>query len=166
MKSKILVVTIALILVLSLMYALATPVSAANPATNLAYIQKLIASYPWTGDTLQVQLEKCQIVVKYLDQHQEMVQQFYSFHNYLIGLESKQIIVRDSQSYSDPLCCDYPYTGLSLRARIQMCRLWLDYNEWKLDHFNPNYMTINSIANSQINLSRLLDQLLTMKKSR
>lgn len=159
MKSRIFVVIMVFIFVLTLVFGAAVPVSAARVPVGQGNAQQLIATYPWTGDSLQTQLANCQIVVNYLDQHPQMVQQFYNFHNYLFKLESEQIIVKDGRSYNDPLSSSYPNSGLSTGARIQMCQLVLDYDKWELAHFNANYMTMNSIVISQGFYSSLLKQL-------
>ena len=118
-------------LVLSLAFVFGAPVSAANPPVNQGYAQRLIATYPWTGESLQVQVANCQIVNSYLEQHPQMVQDFYLFNNYLFKLESDQIIMRDGKSDSNPLCNSYPNPGLSTNAIIQMCKLVLNYDQWK-----------------------------------
>jgi len=159
MKSRIFVVIMAFILVLTMGVVSAAPVAAAKLTAGRGRAQQLIATYPWTGDSLQTQLANCQIVVNYLDQHPQMVQQFYMFHNYLFKLESEQIIVKDGKSYNDPLCNSYPNSGLSTGARIQMCHLVLDYDKFELAHFNANYMTMSSIVISQGFYNSLLNQL-------
>jgi hypothetical protein len=159
MRSKILVIVIPLIFILTLIFGAAVPVSAAKVQISPGYAQQLIITYPWTGDSLQTQLANCQIVVNYLDQHTQMVQQFYMFHNYLFKLESEQIIVKNGKSYNDPLCTSYPNSGLSKGARIQMCQLVLNYDQWEFTHFNANYMTMSSIVISQGFYSSLLSQL-------
>ena len=158
MKSKILICAITLF-ILSLAFLLGVPVSAANAPVNPGYAQQLMRSYPWSTEPLKVQLENCQIVVNYLDQHPQMVQDFYMFNNYLFKLESDQIIVKDGKSDTDPLCNSYPNLGLSTNARIQMCRLVLNYDQWELAHFNATYMTMSSIEISQGFYSSLLTQL-------
>jgi hypothetical protein len=159
MKSRIFAVVMALMLVLTVGIVSAAPVAAAKLPASQRDAQQLIATYPWTGDSLQTQLANCQIVVNYLDQHPQMVQQFYMFHNYLFKLESEQIIVKDGKSSNDPLCNSYPNSGLSTGARIQMCQLVLNYDKWELAHFNASYMTMSSIVISQGFYSSLLSQL-------
>jgi hypothetical protein len=158
MKSKILICAVTL-LIFSLPFVLGVPVSAANAQVNQGYAQQLMRSYPWSGEPLKVQLGNCQVVVNYLDQHPQMVQDFYLFNNYLFKLESDKIIVRDGKSDTDPLCNSYPNSGLSTNARIQMCKLVLNYDQWELGHFNANYMTMSSIEISQGFYTRLLTQL-------
>jgi hypothetical protein len=158
MKSKILICAVTL-LTLSLAFVLGVPASAANAQVSQSYAQQLMRSYPWSAESLQVQVENCQVVVNYLDQHPQMVRDFYLFNNYLFKLKSDQIIVSDGKSINNSLCNSYPNSGLSTNARIQMCRLVLNYDQWELAHFNENYMTMSSIDISQGFYAVLLNQL-------